>query len=419
MKSYTNVVRAIVNTPWAILPETMATIRAIVGEAIERGVTGEQLSREQIDARIGNGPGEGGNLYTIGSVAVLRLSGAIIPRATLFSDLSGGTSVEGFRNRFLEAMDDDDVSAILLDVNSPGGMIDLVPELATLIRSKRGVKPMAAVANTLMASAAYWIASQADEVYVTESGDAGSIGVITMHDDFSGALEQAGITTTLITAGKFKGEANPYQPLSDGDRAALQRRIDEAYDLFVRDVAAGRGVSEASVRDGMGQGRLLKAKAALGAGLVDGIQDFETTVRSLASPTRRQRGTARADVAAPAPEPEPAEGASEAPLVGSEVSGEAAAALERAAAIVGRMTELAEFRRGRPSAAKVSSLETLRAQAVALAGAIDEALDAATPSPSAAPAANGPEGEGDRAAALLDAELAFAGHASRLRMAST
>lgn len=295
MKSYPHVVHAVMSTPWAVLNETAATIRGIVASR----VAGEQLSREDIDARVGNGQGSRG-VYMAGSVAVIPIYGVIIPRATLFSDISGGTSVQSLRNSFLEAIDDEEVSAIVFDVNSPGGMVDLVPELAEDIRAKRGTKPIVAVANTLCASAAYWLASQADELYVTESGDAGSIGVITMHEDMSKALEAEGVDVTLITAGKYKDEGNPFEPLGAEAKAALQRRVDEAYGLFVSDVAAGRGIAEADVRNGLGEGRLLKAKAALAAGLVDGIQTFEATVRGLAAPSRRARGGTRAE----APEPE-------------------------------------------------------------------------------------------------------------------
>ena len=421
MRDYTNVMRAVTLSPWAILPESMATIRAIVAEAVQRGSTGTRLSREEIDARVGNGPGTGGGSYMVGSVAVLPLSGAIIPRATLFSDVSGGTSCEAFRNSFLEAIDDPDVSAILFDVNSPGGMVDLVPELAQTILGARGTKPVVAVSNTLMASAAYWLSACADEVYVTESGDVGSIGVITMHDDYSGALEREGVKTTLITAGKFKGEGNPYEPLSDDDKAALQRRVDEAYDLFVRDVAAGRGIDEGTVRAGMGEGRLLKARRAQAAGLVDGIQTFEGTLRGLASPTGRARVSLAAALAEPgdfdvtattghvvAVDRTLAVDTTALDAAGTPFVDEAESARVAVASLVDRMRSLAELDRGRLTTAKRDALTTLADQLVELTAELRDALDATAPEADAEAIDEG----------LLEAELAFAGHEARLRLST-
>lgn len=292
---FPRIVRAVNDASWAIMPATLETILGL----IEMRASGEKLTPEEIDARISGGPGKGGDTGRVGGVAVLNIAGPIIPRATLFSDVSGGTSMEGFANEFAAAMDDPDVEAILLDVNSPGGLVDLVPETAAAMRERRGEKPVVAVANTLMASAAYWIGAQADSVYVTPSGNVGSIGVFGTHVDISGAQEKAGVKTTMISAGKFKTEGNAFEPLTEEAAAAMQARVSAAYDLFVADVAAGRSVAEATVRGGYGEGRALDAKAALSAGLVDGIQTFDATLRGLLRSAAKARG-ARAAVVVPA-----------------------------------------------------------------------------------------------------------------------
>jgi len=111
---------------------------------------------------------------------------------------------------------------------------------------------------------------------------AGSIGVFTAHEDLSKALAKEGIDVTLISAGKFKVENNPFEPLTDEGKAVLQARVDEAYAAFVKDVARGRGVSVADVRNGFGQGRALSAKDAKAAGLIDGIRTLDGTVSKFA-----------------------------------------------------------------------------------------------------------------------------------------
>jgi signal peptide peptidase SppA len=139
--------------------------------------------------------------------------------------------------------------------------------------------------NSLAASAAYWLASQADEIISIPSGTAGSIGVFTAHQDLSKALAQEGIDITLISAGKYKVEGNPFEPLTPEAKAVLQDRVDTAYAQFVKDVAQGRGVSQASVRDGYGQGRALGAKEALKAGLIDAIATMDQTLSRLTGRT--------------------------------------------------------------------------------------------------------------------------------------
>jgi signal peptide peptidase SppA len=209
------------------------------------------------------------------AVAVVGLSGVIRPKGLggiwgLLFGSSGG--LEAFREAMTEAMNNSSISAIVMDIDSPGGLTDMVPETAAMIREMRGNgKPIVAVANTMAASAAYYLAAQADEVVVTPSGFLGSIGVFTVHYDRSGMNEMIGINPTYISAGKYKVEGNRDNPLGDGAKKALQEEIDEFYDMFVEDVAAGRGVSASEVRNGYGEGRTLTANRAEKAGLADRV----------------------------------------------------------------------------------------------------------------------------------------------------
>jgi hypothetical protein len=134
-----------------------------------------------------------------------------------------------FRDAFREALNSPEIQAIVLDVDSPGGYVDLVPETAQEIYDARGEKPIVAVANTTACSAAYWIASQADEVVVTPSGSVGSIGVYMLHEDWSKFNEDFGIDPTYIFAGRYKVDGNPDEPLSDTAREEWQQEVDDLY----------------------------------------------------------------------------------------------------------------------------------------------------------------------------------------------
>jgi signal peptide peptidase SppA len=274
---YPHVIRSIMERPWAILPETLATIVGLV----RMRAAGERLSPEAIGERLAaaaavqgprNGPRRGER------VAVLPIYGVLMPKANLMSQMSGGTSVEQLQAQFRKAMADPEVGAVVFDVDSPGGQVDGIPELAAEIRAARGRKPMIASANTMAASAAHWLASQADEFTVTPSGVVGSVGVIAAHSDFSKAEEMEGIKTTFMTAGKFKAEGNPHEPLGEEARASIQADVDAYYRMFVDDLAKARSLTAETVRKEHGEGRTLLAEAALKKGMVDRIETLDQAI---------------------------------------------------------------------------------------------------------------------------------------------
>jgi signal peptide peptidase SppA len=197
----------------------------------------------------------------------------------MLDDISGGTSSEGFARQFQAAVRDDAIKAVVMDVDSPGGPVFGATELSSMIRAARGTKPIIAHVNARAASKAYWIASAADEIVVTASGEVGSIGVLGIHEDVSGALEQMGVRKTIVSAGKFKADGNPYEPLSDESQARIQAKVDAEYDRFVRDVAENRNVSVATVRDGFGEGDMVSAADAVSMGMADKIATLDETLQ--------------------------------------------------------------------------------------------------------------------------------------------
>jgi capsid assembly protease len=259
---------------WAVLPDLLAALTRTHG----RFVTGETLARLEA-ARPSRSAARDG-------VATIPLKGVLMPDGGLLSMLfGGGGGLAGFKTALNAAAGDPDVASVVLDVDSPGGLVDQIPELAADLRAARAQKPIVAVANTMAASAAYWLASQADEVVVTPSGEVGSIGVYQLHRDLSAMHEQLGVAPSLISAGKYKVEGNPYQPLGEEARAAMQADVNDYYDLFTADVARGRGVSQSDVQNGFGEGRSLLAKRAVQAGLADRVDTLAGTVRRLSSPS--------------------------------------------------------------------------------------------------------------------------------------
>ncbi len=278
--SNTNHVLATCGDLWAIEPHRM---RAYLNTYLVR-----DLDAAEIDKRTGPLGSR-----TQQAVGVLPLYGPVTYRSSLFSAYFGGTSVLKWGDAFDAMVANPQVGAIVLDVDSPGGSVDGVPELAAKVLAARQVKPVIAVANTFMASAAYWIGSAASEVVVVPSGEVGSIGVWSMHVDASKLLERWGERVTLISAGKYKVEGNPYEPLGEEARAAIQADVDTYYDLFTAAVAEHRGVTPKAVRSGYGEGRMLTAKAAVEAGLADRIGTLDDVVRTAAKKLGRQQAEER------------------------------------------------------------------------------------------------------------------------------
>lgn len=299
MSKLSHVLGAVFGRPWYARPEILEVVAQIASaHAYGVGFTDKQIAKRVKAAQAGNGPRAGGK-HT-GNVAVIPIYGAIMPRATLMSAMSGGTSVESIREQFRAAMADHEVGSVLLEFDSPGGSVDGVDELATEIRDARGTKPIVAISNYGMASAAYYLGSQADEVVASPSAEVGWIGTYTVHQDRSRALEDAGITTTIIRNPPGKAGGNPYEPLSDQARAEMQDSIDAYTEMFVSAVAKGRGVTPATVRSDFGQGGGMNAKAARAAGLVDRVATLDDTLARMEGGRVSMRTVA--DAVTPEPE---------------------------------------------------------------------------------------------------------------------
>lgn len=302
-RQYSQVTKAVYERPWAIQPAMLAVIEEIV----RLRASGSPLTDDEIEARVSaasNGPRAGAARAQ--GVAVIPIYGVLSQRMSLMTAMSGGTSYESIRAELRAALADPDIGAIVFDVDSPGGSVDGATELAAEIRASRGQKPMAAVANTSMASAAYWIASAADEVIASPSAAVGSIGIIAAHRDGSKQDEMVGETYTFITAGEGKADGNEHEPLSDSARATLQAMADDYYGLFVADVAKARGV-KAAVVTGDWKAGVFTAQKAKSAGLVDRVDTLDAVVRRLTvTANSGRRASAAWDGPVPAAEAVPA-----------------------------------------------------------------------------------------------------------------
>ena len=218
-------------------------------------------------------------LDRIGPVAVIEVRGTLVQRTGSLHPYSGMTGYDGLREQLDRALHDPNVKAIAFDIDSPGGEVAGCFDLVDAIFEARGLKPMWAILDESAYSAAYAIASACDTITLPRTGGAGSIGVITMHADFSRAIANAGVNVSVITHGAKKGDGMAELPLSGTARATIQAQIDALGELFVETVARNRSLAPGKVR-ALQAGTFLGAQA-VEIGLVDSLAPPDQALSAL------------------------------------------------------------------------------------------------------------------------------------------
>lgn len=297
MNNYHNILSAVYNKPWAILPDKFAHIDNVLQLRLKGAmpIDADAFKAEFEAAAARRETRSAGG----GAVAVIPIVGTIMHRAGAF-EASGGISVQTIQKQITTALGNSAVGSIVFDVDSPGGSVDGVPELAEFIRANRGDKPMIGVANTLMASAAFWIGAQFDELVASPSAEVGSIGVMAQHIDQSALNEAMGIKVTTITNGSSPNKAtgNPHAPLEGDALDEIQGLVDSFAEMFEKAVAKGRGVSVSKVQSNFGGGSIFNAEDAKANGLVDRIGTLDETIARMASskPRRNLRAARQREI---------------------------------------------------------------------------------------------------------------------------
>lgn len=280
---YSHVIAAAASQYWALEPKYMEAMAAVL-HRVSMGIPVSPEVKSEIEAaQAARASRKQSNANVGGGIAVLPLYGAISQRISSMDDLcgGGGTSTERFTQSFRDAMADDSVGGIIIDIDSPGGSVFGVADLYDEIMSARGVKPVYGFVNSLCASAAYWLGSACSQLIAAQGSMTGGIGVYTQHIDVSKAMEMEGVSQEYISAGTYKVEGNSFGPLTDEARAFTQSQINSYYSAFTQAVAKGRGAPVGQVRDGMGQGRCLLPADALAAGMIDATDTFDGVVKRM------------------------------------------------------------------------------------------------------------------------------------------
>ena len=265
--------------PWAITPEGLQRVLEITG----KHANGDEIDIDAVSAKLGRPLDNTRNITVRDGVAIIPVSGPIFRFASFFHSISGATSVENISTDFNKALENPAVKSILFDVDSPGGQVSGIQELAKMIFDARGKKPMTTYSGDLSASAAYWLGSATDEFFAAETARIGSIGVVAVYGDSSKAAAKAGHEEF-----KFISSKSPRKqpdPRTEEGASDIQAVVDDLADIFLSDVARNRGVSVQTVEDEFGQGSVMIAEKALASGMIDGVSTYEDVLSSMTSGT--------------------------------------------------------------------------------------------------------------------------------------
>jgi len=250
---------------------------------VSRHVAGVKLNPDEIAAAIGQKDDDRNaakerSYRLIGSAAVIPVEGVIAKYARQVNGCSQprGTSVEILSRQLSEAVGDERAKRIVLHVESPGGSVAGLADLADAVYAATFSKPVIAFIDDMAASAAYWIASQASRVYANQTAMIGSIGVYTLYLDSSRYHEDAGLHFIIIRSGANKGVGNVGIPITDENVKQVQTEIDHYFSMFKTAVMRGRGDRgmTAESLDEIADGRVFIGSDAIGVRLIDGIKTF-------------------------------------------------------------------------------------------------------------------------------------------------
>jgi signal peptide peptidase SppA len=247
-----------------------------MADVLARHLSGERLSADEVRQIVAAARGDEADRedrYELsGDVATIPITGIIAKHASMVNGVSQpqGSSVQRIADDLARAVAEPRARGIVLRIESPGGSIGGLPELAAAIHQADADKPVIAFVDDQADSAAYWLASQARRIVVTQAASVGSIGVYTLLTDYSQQAEARGLRFVLVRGGRYKGVGTPGLPISSADVEPIQARMDALHGVFKAAVASGRGMDAQAV-EALADGRSWTGLQAVEIGLADSL----------------------------------------------------------------------------------------------------------------------------------------------------
>ena len=229
--------------------------------------------------------GDGDSDYMMtraGNVAVIDIKGSLTNKNSPWNKYFGITSYPEIKNAVIEAVNDEGTDSILFSVDSPGGAVSGISELSAFLTDvKNDHMPIETHVGGSMNSGGYWLGSIGEKLTGTRLSQVGSIGVISVHQEYSKYFKDNGIETTVIRQGKYKALGNPYEPLTEEAKSIIEKDMGVVYNEFIATVATNRGVPEADVKNNMAEGQVFWGVDAKRIGLIDDIGTIDSVVTQM------------------------------------------------------------------------------------------------------------------------------------------
>lgn len=274
---------AITAEPWAITPDALQNLARIAMRHEMPDASKGEPEFQKRDYVLMAGPGAqrlagASRAFVVDGVAVLPVTGPIFPRANMMTEMSGATSITMLLNDYRIALENKDVGAIMLLMDTPGGAVSGINSFADAVAAGTKKKMTVAHVAGAAASAGYWIASSTSEIAIERTGMVGSIGVVSgvpkqVEPDGDGEM-----TIEIVSTHAPKKRPDPE---SEDGRTEIVAMLDAIEQQFIADVARGRKVSTEKVIADFGQGGIKVGKDAVSAGMADKVQSQEATLNSL------------------------------------------------------------------------------------------------------------------------------------------
>lgn len=209
-------------------------------------------------------------------IAVIRLNGVI---TSSLGDFTGGATPESMKQQFRQALEDANVRAIILAIDSPGGEVTASDEIYNIVRKARDVKPVIVSMGSLAASGGYYAALGGTHIIAHDTTFTGSIGVIMQTLNYGELFGKVGLQMVTFKSGQFKDMLSGSRPITPEEQAYVQGLVMQTYGKFVGIVAKERGIPEEVLRAGPADGRVLSGKDALAANLIHEVGNFDAAVK--------------------------------------------------------------------------------------------------------------------------------------------
>ena len=217
-----------------------------------------------------------------GNVAVISVNGPLVPGAPWYARYRGMTGYDEIRAALIAAAEDPEVGAILLDVNSGGGAVSGVTDVADLVSTiDRQLKPVEALTTGTMASAALWLSAGARKINAGKVAEVGSIGVITVLQSVKAMYEKMGVETKVLRSAEFKAMGHPLDPITEKAEKEISAHLEQMDAMFIGYMAEARGLTPQAAKERFGNGRVFIGQAAADVGLVDSITTYDAVISAM------------------------------------------------------------------------------------------------------------------------------------------